>query len=320
VSAEAAPRRLAKAVAGSLLRTAVRLSRRHVGVALLYHSVEDSQRHADDVLVPGPSAALFARQLDHLRRRYRVVPPSQLQEAAARRRRGGRIPVAITFDDDDPGYTTTVLPLLRRAGLTAAFFLNGSSLERPTPLWWRQLQAAWDHGAVGTDLLESLPRAPAPGLRGLGATITALRPEQRARVSRALTQSVGSAPDLCGPSPAQVRELADAGLEIGFHTRGHDYLPLLTEAELEAALVDGRELLEKAAGRPVVGFAYPSGGTGPEVRDAVHAAGYRTAFTTEPRPVSPGDDPLALGRISPPTGNVAQLSLALARTAAQPVR
>jgi peptidoglycan/xylan/chitin deacetylase (PgdA/CDA1 family) len=313
-------RRLAKALVGGVLRLAVTLSSRKVGVALLYHSVEDSAREPDDVLVPAVAPAVFAHQVQHLRRRYLVVPASELQAAASRRRRGGRIPVAITFDDDDRTHATTALPLLRRAGLTATFFLNGSSLDRPTPLWWRQLQAAWDRGTVDGTLLAALPRRPVTGhgdLRALGLAITELNPAQRARVSELLEERAGRAPGLCGPSAAEVRKLVDAGFEVGFHTRNHDYLPLLHEDELRASLVGGRDRLEAVVGRRVTTFSYPSGGTGTAVREAVRAAGYRAAFTTESAPVTPSSDPVALGRISPPPGNVAQLSLAIARTAAR---
>jgi peptidoglycan/xylan/chitin deacetylase (PgdA/CDA1 family) len=312
-------RRLAKAALGWALRTALRLSSRKVGVALLYHSIEESARRREDELVPPTPPALFERQLDHLGRRYRVVPASRLQAAAAERRRGRRIPLAITFDDDDPGYRKRVAPALRRAGLTATFLLNGGSLERPAPLWWRQLQAAWDRGAVDPALVSVLPGPAAagePSLEGLGHAVSRLPPAERARVEETLSERVGQDAQLCGMAREEVRELAAAGFEIGFHTVRHDYLPVLDDEELHGSVRHGRVELAEAAGAPLEVFAYPNGGTDERVRQAVEEAGFRFAFTTVPEPVTPTSDPLALGRVTPPRGNVAELSFEITRTAA----
>ena len=294
-------RRLAKGAVGAALRIALRISGRKVGVALLYHSIEDSGRRREDELVPPTPPALFERQLRHLRRHYRVVPASRLQGAAAARRRGERIPVAITFDDDDPGYRGRVAPLLDRAGLTATFFLNG----RAGPLWWRQLQAAWDRGAVDE-----------PSLERFGHAVSRMRPAERAGVEELLAERAGTGPELCGLDPDGVRALAAAGFEIGFHTLRHDYLPVLDDEELREALRAGLPELAEAAGSPVTAFASPNGGHGERVRAAVAAAGFSHAFTAAPAPVTPGSDPLALGRITPPRGSVEELSLEITRTAA----
>jgi peptidoglycan/xylan/chitin deacetylase (PgdA/CDA1 family) len=294
-------RRLAKGTVGATLRIALRLSGRQVGVALLYHSIEDSGRRREDELVPPTPPALFERQLRHLRRHYRVVPASRLQAAAAARRRGERVPVAITFDDDDPGYRERVAPALARAGLTATFFLNGHS----GPLWWRQLQAAWDRGAVDE-----------PSLERFGHSVSRMRPAERARVEEFLTERVGAGRELCGLAAEDVRALAAAGNEIGFHTLRHDYLPALDDEELRDSLRAGVPELAEAAGAPVATLAYPNGGHDERVRAAVEAAGFSHAFTAAPAPVTPKSDPLALGRVTPPRGGVEELSLEITRTAA----
>jgi peptidoglycan/xylan/chitin deacetylase (PgdA/CDA1 family) len=293
-------RALAKGVLGAALRVALRLSGRKVAVALLYHSIEDSDRRREDELVPPTAPALFERQLRHLGRHYHVVPASQLQAAAAARRRGERLPVAITFDDDDPGYRERAVPALQRAGLPATFFLNG----RAGPLWWRQLQAAWDRGAVDE-----------PSLERYGHSVSRMPPAERAQVEELLTERVGAGPELCGLARDDVRGLAAAGLEIGFHTLRHDYLPVLDDEELRAALRDGLVELAEASGSPVALFAYPNGGHDERVRAAVEAAGFSHAFTAAPAAVTPQSDPLALGRVTPPRGGVEELSLEITRTA-----
>jgi peptidoglycan/xylan/chitin deacetylase (PgdA/CDA1 family) len=314
-------RRIAKAVLGQLLCWLARLWPRPVGVAVLYHAIADSERERADELVPPTSPRLFARQLELLGRHYRVVPASELQAAAAARRIGGRIPVAITFDDDDHTHPTVAARLLREAGLSATFFVNAESLDSPRPLWWQQLQRAWDEDAIDAELLALIGLPPGRSrhrLALIGATITQLRPNQRERVRAALRERVGDDPALDGLSRDELRGLAASGFELGCHTTRHDFLPVLTAEELDDSVTSGRAEIEEVAGRPVRVFAYPSGGWDATARGAVQRAGYVAAFTALGGVVTPHSDRFALPRLSPPTGYVAELSYVLGRTLWEP--
>ena len=154
-------RTLAKAVLGALLSWLARFSPRKVGVALLYHAVADDRRSRRDVLVPSMPPALFASQLALLTHHYKLVPASALLAAIEARRIGGRIPLAITFDDDDHTHPTTAARLLRDADAPATFFVNAESPDEPRPLWWQQLQRAWDKHKIDTELLAMLGLPPA---------------------------------------------------------------------------------------------------------------------------------------------------------------
>ena len=309
----------ARAGVGGALRAPLRSSDRPVGVAILYHGVGGPAREPGQELVPSVPLHHFVDQVRHLRRRHRVVAASELQAAAARRRRGQRLPVAITFDDDDAGYVQHVLPVLDRAGVRATFFLNGASLERPRWFWWERLQAAWDRNLVDDALLARLPVAVPSGastLRAVGDAISTLRPGEVAKVQDVLADRLGEDPPTGRMGPDHVRRLVDAGHEIGFHTLEHPFLPMLDDAELDRSLTEGREALEALAGAPLTTFAYPSGGTDARVLKAARRAGYRAAFTTRKARVTPAGDPLGLGRIVPQPGGAAPLSLELARTLA----
>ena len=310
-------RRLAKACLGPLLGWLARLSPRRVGVALLYHGVSDDDRHHTDVLVPAMPPALFASQLALLTHHYKLVPASALLAAITARRMGGRIPVAITFDDDDHTHPTTAARLLRDAGAPATFFVNAESLDHPRPLWWQQLQRAWDERKIDDGLLELTGLPPDRGRHGLariGSAITQQRPEQRERVREALRERVGDDQALAGLSREELRSLAEDGFELGCHTQRHDFLPLLTPTELEASVKSGSDEIGQVAGRPPTVFAYPSGGWDETARTAVERAGFGAAFTAYGGVIRADSDPLALPRISPPTGNVAELSYVLGRT------
>ena len=96
----------------------------------------------------------------------------------------------------------------------------------------------------------------------------------------------------------EVRELADAGVAIGSHTRHHRRLTEVEgderQAELAGSLADLRERVPAAA--PVL--AYPNGDHDDAVCTAAEAAGYEAAFTTEKGRNDAATDPFRLRRVS----------------------
>jgi peptidoglycan/xylan/chitin deacetylase (PgdA/CDA1 family) len=72
----------------------------------------------------------------------------------------------------------------------------------------------------------------------------------------------------------QLRQVADAGFEIGSHGLRHVVLPEVRPDELTAEVAGSRELLENLTGHPVTGFTYPFGHVTVREVEAVRAAGY----------------------------------------------
>jgi peptidoglycan/xylan/chitin deacetylase (PgdA/CDA1 family) len=94
-----------------------------------------------------------------------------------------------------------------------------------------------------------------------------------------------------------LRALGRQGIEIGAHTRTHPDLTTLGEEQLADEVSACRDALA-AAGVPLArGFAYPYGAWDPRVAGAVADAGYRAAFTLEPRAVREDADPHGLPRL-----------------------
>jgi peptidoglycan/xylan/chitin deacetylase (PgdA/CDA1 family) len=76
----------------------------------------------------------------------------------------------------------------------------------------------------------------------------------------------------------QIKELADAGWEVGSHSRSHRDLTKLEPAVQRVEIVDARKTLQEATGSPVLTFAYPFGLMNPGVGDYAHFAGYIAAM------------------------------------------
>jgi peptidoglycan/xylan/chitin deacetylase (PgdA/CDA1 family) len=266
-------------------------SARGLGLVLLFHRVAERDGDLRRELVPAVGVERFQQQLRWTRRLFRPVAAEEILAATRSRRRWQRIPVAVTFDDERPTHTTLALPVLRAEGIRATFFLTGAQLDGPSPFWWESLQEAADHGRptsgilAGNDIFEQAASATEalPAERdALASTLAALAPGARAS----------------SMTPDDIRQLA-AEQGIGFHTLRHDRLDRLTDAQLSAALLEGRERLEHVVGRPLTLLAYPHGAAGAREARAAEQAGFSLAFTTQWTPCEPDSEPFLIGRIEP---------------------
>lgn len=98
--------------------------------------------------------------------------------------------------------------------------------------------------------------------------------------------------------PAQVRQLSDAGFDIGCHSMTHPYLSDLREADLVREIVDAKHRLEEMTGRPVVNFSCPGGRWSCEVARIAKQGGYRSVATSRIA-ANPSDaDPYSLARVA----------------------
>jgi|1186.fasta_scaffold22889_2 peptidoglycan/xylan/chitin deacetylase (PgdA/CDA1 family) len=73
--------------------------------------------------------------------------------------------------------------------------------------------------------------------------------------------------------------LAEAGWEVGSHTRSHPRLTTLDDASLQAELHESRDACERRLRRPCRTLAYPYGDHDERVVAAAQAAGYEAACT-----------------------------------------
>ncbi len=91
----------------------------------------------------------------------------------------------------------------------------------------------------------------------------------------------------------QLREVADAGWEIGAHTCSHPFLTELSDEELRRELGEARSVCEEHMARPCPTIAYPYSDWDPRVAAATGAAGYTAAVTVN---TGTWDKPLELPR------------------------
>jgi peptidoglycan/xylan/chitin deacetylase (PgdA/CDA1 family) len=314
-------RDLARSVRAALLRTRVRMSARPVGLAVVYHVLATRNGDPAHELVVPHATSLFEAQVAHLRRHYRPVTGSELPAATAGRRRGGRLPVAITFDDDARSHTEIAAPLLEAAGVRATFYLTGNALDGPGGHWCEELQVLWRDGdrAAREHLADvaaggARPLSPDEDVKAVGRAVEMLAPERHDAVTAELRTRVGRRELMVpGLEEPQIRRLADAGHEIGFHTRRHYRLTGLDDERLADAMTEGRDLLAQAAGAPLRTIAYPHGRADRRVAAAARGAGFTLGFTSDAGRYRPGRDEMRVGRYWPSYESAAHFAVEVAQ-------
>lgn len=193
-----------------------------------------------------------------------------LTEAVHRLRRHALPPAAvcITFDDGYADNAEQALPILKRHGLPATFFIATDYL---------------DGGRMWNDTVTESIRA-APGnimdLSGLALGVWDVSSDaaRRATVASLIRQlkylpmgqraqtveRIGSIVNCPLPTDLmmrseQVKALRDAGMEIGGHTAGHPILASIDAAMAREEIARGKATLEALLKEPVKLFAYPNG-------------------------------------------------------------
>ena len=99
-------------------------------------------------------------------------------------------------------------------------------------------------------------------------------------------------------SPAQVRELADLGFEIGCHSMSHPYLTDLDRDGMRQELVAPKEILEQLIGRGIKHFSCPGGRWNARVAEAAREAGYQSVATSRNSANSAKTHAYCLGRVA----------------------
>ncbi len=276
---------------------------------LIFHRVPPQR----DTLFPNEvDGARFDHMMALVARSFCVLP---LEEAAERLACDTLPPRAlcITFDDGYADNHEVALPILRRHGLHATFFIASGFI---------------DGGRMFNDtVIECIRRCTldAVDLSGLGlgreeiiqpaqrrALIDRLLPLAKYKTLAGREEFLSDLHTACG-SPAlpqdlmmtrnQVQALHRAGMGIGAHTVNHPILATLSDADARAQIDGSRMQLQHWLQAPVTTFAYPNGRPGKDYLEPhaslVRELGFKAAVSTSPGVARHGDDLHQLCRFTP---------------------
>lgn len=296
---------------------------------LIYHRVLAQK----DPLFPGEvDSADFDNHLRILKSMFTVLP---LPDAMAHARAGTLPPRAacITFDDGYADNEHVALPILKRYGLSATFFvatgfLNGGRMWNDTviELVRRNPDGVLEASVLGlgSHRLGTLDERRAAITVLIGQLKYLPLDERLAQVNR-LVDLVGIAlPDDLMMTSDQVRALHRAGMDIGGHTVNHPILAAVPAATARQEIADGKRALEAMTGAPVRVFAYPNGKPGADYR-AEHVAmvqelGFEGAVSTSWGASRSNREVFQLPRFSPWDQTPARFALRMAKNLLAPAQ
>ena len=272
---------------------------------LIWHRVLQQQ---DAIFPREMHAARFDRVLGWLKQSFNVLPLGE----AARRLMAGTLPsraLSITFDDGYEDNHRIALPLLKKHGLCATFFVATGFL---------------DGGIMWNDSVIEIIRRCEPGLLEMEGASFELSDATSRRL--AIEELIGKIKYLDFDSRQeavialakcanialsqgemmnsdQVRELHQQGMEIGGHTCWHPILSKLSSQAAREEIVNGKNMLEEIIGERIAVFAYPNGVPGRDYTDEhvefVRSVGFEAAVSTAWGANSQKDDIFQLRRFTP---------------------
>ena len=275
---------------------------------LIYHRVLSAH---DGFNTWDVTANAFDLQMRALSERFSPLPLSEAVERLAAKSLPARA-VCVTFDDGYADNAEAALPILLKYSVPATFFiatgyLDGGKMWNDTVIEAIRALAApaldlspWGLGELALGTIEARRAAIAvilPALKYLPG------PEREARAAH-----LGEMAGILRQSnlmmrEEQVRELHNAGMEIGSHTVTH---PILLNTSPEIArreIVESARRLAEIVRQPIRLFAYPNGKPGqdygPEHVRMVRDAGYAAAVATGWGVATARSDRFQLPRFTP---------------------
>jgi len=297
----------------------VRASIRGSAIVLTYHRVADAPTDPQLLAI---GVEHFAEHVRALSESCNMVSATELLGLMAGGRSLPRRTVVVTFDD---GYADTLrfaAPILARHDVPATLFASSDFIDSPREFWWDELErivllgdalpSRIEIASASATFLAEQHDAAGPQTTPWDVTHPPSSERQRIYLELSRFMLKLSGPDRlaaleslraqCGASAAarpthrpltadELRELSADGLvEIGAHTRSHQFLSARTPDEQREEIAGSKQALEAICGHEIRAFSYPYGSRdsySAESERIVREAGFLGAFTTEFGTVTP---------------------------------
>jgi peptidoglycan/xylan/chitin deacetylase (PgdA/CDA1 family) len=281
---------------------------------LIFHRVLPAP---DPIFPDDVDAAFFDELLGWLKSWLNVLPLDHAVDAL----RAGTLPAraaAITFDDGYADNHDIGLPILKRHGLSATFFVatgyldggrmwNDTIIEAIRRSEVRRLQLDNIKGFEGSRLhslaIGSVLEKRA-AIQAILSRIKYLSSSEREAATRAIAeQSDTDLPDNLMMTTQQVVEMRRAGMLIGAHTMSHPILAKLESSDVRKEISSSKHFLESILEEEINLFAYPNGRPDLDfqIKDAaiVKELGFKAAVTTAWGVARTDSDLMRLPRFTP---------------------
>ena len=260
----------------------------------MFHDISVRESPFTKGMAVGITPANFEAALAFSTRYYTPVSLGDVLEAGSRGLT--QQPVLITFDDGYASVKEWAVPLCRKWGVPAVFFLNAAFAggERLAP----DNLVCYAANVLGMDPINAAARSVKgsahPAMSSMNEVFSRFFPmisrDERERFLAALVRLGGI--DERGLAeearlyltPNEVGELAAQGFEVGNHTYTHVRCRCMTAGDYGSEIDANKSRLEEWTGRPVRSFSVPYGSSA-DLNDSLSrhlaATGHQAVFLSE---------------------------------------
>lgn len=280
---------------------------------LVYHRV-NNQRHYGNPVARSMSVrgTHFKRQMKFLNKYFNVISIDYLTDVFKQNEPLPERALAITFDDGYRDNYLNAFPLLKKYQFPATIFLTTGFIGTQKSLWWDHLQqiisrstakAFWQFSE--RTLNRKFNGVASNKFQQLVDHLKSVDNEARDRFieqSGQFFQIEKEDDDIPAVmlTPANIKEMSDAGISFGSHTVSHLILSKVSELCVRQELAESKQDIEEITGREVCAFAYPNGGLNDFNQRSIELlrdCGYQCAFMNVKGVNKVADDPFTLKRI-----------------------
>lgn len=258
-----------------------------------YHRIGDPAHSPFDRALYSAGVEEFEQQVRFLRKNSDVVGIGDLDQVFHKPHRA----VLITFDDGYRDNYDLAFPVLKQENVPATFFVTSGFIDDRPISWWDEI--AWmvrnclhtelpDPTVEGEFLPLATPEDQETAIQKILRYYKDLPLSQTAPFLDELADTTGSG--RCPTSLAQdvwmdwdmIREMDQAGMDIGGHTVTHPVLARASTEQQHQEIFDSKQRIETELGHSISAFSYPVGQptSFTEVTKAIlKDAGYQWAFS-----------------------------------------
>ncbi len=243
----------------SPLQTWLRVRSSKQLAVLAYHGIFDSSQ--------------FARQMEYIAKNMSPVGIFEVLDAFDGRMELPRHAVLVTLDDGYASWVDNGISVLAKKQIPAIAFVTSGNVGSYAPYWFEEVPeliaaggtcAQVRYSASGYEAVECLKQVKDRERR---EAIKELRSSAELRVSGIPKLSVDG-----------LKQLYDAGIEVGNHSFSHPILPMCSIEEMECEVEKAHCFLSDVVGSEPVVFSYPNGDHDPRAKNVLKRLGYRAAF------------------------------------------
>jgi peptidoglycan/xylan/chitin deacetylase (PgdA/CDA1 family) len=280
---------------------AARISMPNVLTVLNYHRIDNPHRTGFNTFRPNVSATpeMFARQMDYLVQKYRVISGSELVAFIKHKSKLPPNAALITFDDGYLDNYTNAYPILKARNLPAIIFLATDYIGTNKPFYWDWVANCFYHtrrdGAelpnLGLQTWKNAAMREKVMLRWIETLKKLPESEKQIILNRLpeilevnINESIFTGLMI---SWDQARAMSEHGIEMGGHTASHPILTRISLDDVTMELSKSKGRIEEELGKPILSFAYPNGQStdfNTEIVARAIGVGYKAAFTLLPGP------------------------------------